>query len=199
MLVCFQDSPQHLARLQILFIHQAITNVEQLRERSLHNFIKVPSIVTQLESVGPTDRKQTLEACEDGGNILRVEQLDGDIDEFGPLLREVTMEDLLEGYDELGADVLWSSGYDGDESCADGSLLLVADGGGVGLDIFDLGPALVDAILEVDGSCGRVSSLAHVLLLSKLFLRTRKADASLLLLLEDVQKGVEEAGGVFSL
>jgi hypothetical protein len=84
--------------------------------------------------------------------VLGVEQLDGDVDEIGPLLGKVDMEDLLQRNDQLRADIrLGGVGEDGDQACANRGLFVVGDGRGGGGDAVGFGPALVDAVLEVDG------------------------------------------------
>lgn len=62
------------------------------------------------------------------------------------------MEDLLQRNDQLRADIrLGGVGEDGDQACADRGLFVVGDGRGGGGDAVGFGPALVDAVLEVDG------------------------------------------------
>lgn len=62
------------------------------------------------------------------------------------------MQDLLQGNDQLRADVgLSRIGEDRNQTRANGSLFVIGDGGSGSGGTLGLYPALVDAILEVDG------------------------------------------------
>lgn len=68
------------------------------------------------------------------------------------------MQDLLQRDDQLWTDVrLGGVGKNGDQTSADRCLFVVGDGVGGGRNAVGLGPAFVDAVLEVNGSCDGLS------------------------------------------
>lgn len=149
-LVSLEDSAQHLSGLETGLVDQAVGDCEQLRERHLDNLVKVLPCLAHLEAVHTADGQQALQTGEDAAGILLVQEVDGDVQEVGPLFGKVVVQDLLEGSDELGADLRRRGGEDRDETGADG--LLVAFGHGLEscLLVLDGSPTLGDAVLEVD-------------------------------------------------
>jgi len=122
-LVGLENGAQHLSSLEAGLVDQAVGNVEQLGECHLHNLVKVFSCLTHLEAVDATDGQQTLQTGEDAAGILLVQKIDGDVEEVGPLLGEVVMQDLLQGSNELCADLRRRCGEDRDETSADDLLV----------------------------------------------------------------------------
>lgn len=122
-LVGLDNGAQHLRRLQALLIHQLLSNTEQLREGVLHNLVKFLPLLSSLESVYSADGQQTLESGVDMVRIACTEQLEGKLQESGPLLREVMLQDLLEERDQLGANIRGSRSQGRDQSLAETGLL----------------------------------------------------------------------------
>ena len=151
-LVHLQHCAQDLTGLQAGLAGKRVANVEQLWERQGDDPVKICAVLAGLESVDLAYRQQALHTGEDGGNVARVQQLDGHVEEVGPFCGEVVGEDLLEGGDELQADLRRRCDEHRDDAVAEGGLLLLGDG--LGLAVFlGGGPALGDAVLEVNDSC----------------------------------------------
>lgn len=94
-LVGLEDSAQHLASLETGLVDQAVGNCEQLREGHLNNLIKVFSCLAHLEAVDAADGQQALQTGENAAGILLVQEVDGDVEELGPVVGEIVVEDLL--------------------------------------------------------------------------------------------------------
>lgn len=124
-LVHFQHSPENLSCFQTCLVCQRVADVEELWERQGNNPVKVCAVLARLESVDFAYCQQALHTSKNRRNVSGVEQLYRDVEEVGPLLREVVCEDLLEGRDELNAHWWRRGNEDGDESVAEGRLLLL--------------------------------------------------------------------------
>jgi len=148
-LIRLDDDAEHLRSLQALLINQLLANVEQLRERVLHNLVKLLPLLAGLESVHTTDGQQTLETGVDVVRIIGSEQLKGDIQEAGPLFGEVVLQDLLEEGDQLGADIGRRRRQGRNESFAETRLLSLGNGD-TRRTIVDRGPSTADAVLQVN-------------------------------------------------
>ncbi len=94
MLVPFKHSPQHLSGLNARLVDQAVTDVEEQRERRSHDLVKVVPAIAGFETVDAADGEETLHPGEHGVGIVGLQQLDGDVDELGPLARKVVLQDL---------------------------------------------------------------------------------------------------------
>lgn len=105
MLVHLQHCPQYLSRFQARLVGQAVTQIQQLRERQSDDLFKIGTIFARLEAVDFAYCQQTLYASKNGGSVARIQQLNCNVEEVGPLLREVVGEHLLEGGNELGAHI----------------------------------------------------------------------------------------------
>ena len=97
---------QHLTSLVTLLGHQLVAYGEQPREAGLDDLVEVGSVVTLvgLETICPADGQEALEAGQDRGGIVGVEELDGEVQEARPSLREVITQDSLYYRDKLVAD-----------------------------------------------------------------------------------------------
>lgn len=151
-LVHLQHCAQNLSSLQASLAGKRVADVEQLWERQGDDLVKICAVLAGLEAVDFTYRQQALHASKDGGNVAGVQQLDGDVEKVGPFCGEVVGEDLLEGGDELQADLRRRRDEDGDDTVAEGGLLLLGDGLGLAV-LLGGGPALGDAVLQINDSC----------------------------------------------
>lgn len=128
-LVRLEGQVKHLAGLVALLSDQLIADSKQPGEAGLNDLVEVDSIVAVrgLESVGAADGKQALQASEDGGGVVRVEELHGVVHEGRPLLREVEVQDALENGDQLLPDQPLGGGHDGQQAVAEARLLIFGD------------------------------------------------------------------------
>lgn len=124
MLVGLEHRPEHLTGFEAGLVDEVITDAQQLWECHLDNLVKVAARLAHLEPIHPADGQQTLQTCKDGSGILCVEEADGDVEEIGPLLGEVVVQDLLESCDELCADLRCRGGDDWHQPIADRGLFL---------------------------------------------------------------------------
>lgn len=127
-LVGLEDSAQHLSSFETGLVDQAVGNCEQLREGHLNNLVKVFSCLTHLETVDTADGQQALQTGENASGILLVQEVDGDVEEIRPLLREVVVENLLQGSDELSTNLRRRGSEDRNETLADDLLVAFRDG-----------------------------------------------------------------------
>lgn len=118
-----------------------------------HNLVKLLALISTLESIHTADGQQTLQAGVDGVRIVGAQQLEGDIEETGPLLWEVMLKDLLKEGNELCADVGGRGGQRGDQPLAEARLFGICNRGAQGV-IFEGSPTAVDAVFQVDTGCG---------------------------------------------
>ena len=149
-LVGLENSAQHLASLETGLVDQAVGDSEQLREGHLDNLIKVFPRLTHLEAINAADGQQALQTGENAAGILLVQEIDGDVEEFGPVIGEIVVEDLLQGSNELGTDLRRRGSEDRDQALADDLLVAFRDGLEPCLLVLDGSPALCDAVLEVN-------------------------------------------------
>lgn len=112
MLVCLQYHMEHLSCLFTCLIRQTLSNSQQSGESQLNNLVEVGSVFARFEAVNATNGKKALEAGEDRGSIVCIEELDSDVYKGGPFLGEVVVEDLLEDWDELLSDLGWGGCQD---------------------------------------------------------------------------------------
>lgn len=148
-LIRLHNDAQHLRSLQTLLVHQLLPNAQQMRERVLHDLVKLIPLLPALVSVHSADRKQTLESCIDVVRITRAEQLEGKLQEPGPSLGEIMLQDLLEEGHQLSANIWRCRGQGRDQSLAETGLLRVGNGGTLRA-VFDGRPPAVDAVLQVN-------------------------------------------------
>jgi hypothetical protein len=103
MLVGFEYSPQHLSRLNACLIHQAIADIKKLGKSRSHDLIEVFPTIASFKPVDATDGEQTLHSGKNGVGVIGLEQLDRDVDEFGPLAGKVMLQDLAQRGNKLRA------------------------------------------------------------------------------------------------
>lgn len=115
----------------------------------LHDLVKLIPLFPALVSVHSADRKQTLESRVDVIRITRTEKLEGKLQEPGPSLGEIMLQDLLEEGDQLCANIWRCRGQGRDQSLAEAGLLRVGNGGTLRA-VFDGRPPAVDAVLQVN-------------------------------------------------
>ena len=158
MFVDLQDCPQNLACLEARFSRQRVANVQQLGKRQGDYLVKVGPVLARLEAVDLAYGQQALHAGEDRGNVASIQQLDGYVEEVGPLGGEVVGKDLLQGGDELQAHWRGRRDENRHKAVAEGRLLILGDGPRQAV-LISWRPPLGDAILQVDNSWARVSTL----------------------------------------
>jgi hypothetical protein len=103
MLVALKHSPQHFSGLDARLVHQAVANVQEQGERRSHDLVEVVPAIASLEAVDATDGEETLHPGEHGVGIVGLQQLNGNVDELGPLAGKVVLQDLAERGYELRA------------------------------------------------------------------------------------------------
>lgn len=148
MFIHLQHCSQYFTSFQACLTSKRITNVQQLWERHGDNAIKVCPIFSRLEPVDLANCQQTLYTGKDGCNVSRRQQLYSDVEEIRPFGGEVVCENLLQGRNQLYADLGRRSDEDRYKAVAEGSLLLLWYRLGLAV-LFGRRPALGDAILEV--------------------------------------------------
>lgn len=149
MFIRFDHNPEHLRRLQAFLVDQLHTDVQQLRERMLDDLVEFLPLFPGLESVHAADGQQTLQARIDRIGIVGTEQLERDVQESGPLLGEIMLEDLLQKRDELGANVGGRRRQCRNQPLSESGLLGVGDGCAQRV-VLHRRPTAVDAVLQVD-------------------------------------------------
>jgi hypothetical protein len=198
MLVDLQHSPQDFARFETCLIGKLVAKVEQLGECHCHDLVEIGAVLARFEPVDLAYRQQALHARKHGLYVARIEQLYSDVEEVGPLLREVEGEDLLEGGYELGANVGLRGDEDGHEAVSEGRLLLLRDGFRLAV-FFGGAPALGDAVLEVYDSCTCSQYPPSETRAQRGRRLTGQAHCLVLLRLEYAQQGIGEARLFFGL
>lgn len=76
----------------------------------LYNLIKLLPLLSGLVAINATNGQKTLQSSIDSVRVIGTEELKGQVEESGPLLGEIVLQDLLEKRDELGADIGRSRG-----------------------------------------------------------------------------------------
>lgn len=104
-LVRLNNRPEHLPRLDTIFIDKATTDIHQRRERELDNLVELGPQIPRLESVHAADRKQALEPRKNRIRIVGVQQRDRDVHVIRPFLGKVILQDLREDGDQLRSDL----------------------------------------------------------------------------------------------
>jgi len=94
-LICLQNNVKHFSSILTHFIHQTLSNNQKSREGCLDDIIKVRSTLSRFEAEDATNGQKALQACENRGGIVCVEQLDGDAYERRPLFGEIEVKDFL--------------------------------------------------------------------------------------------------------
>lgn len=137
-LVGLDDHLQHLARIRAVLLHQSRSDIKDDREGSLGDAVELAALLlVRLKPVNAAERKQTLDTGKHGLDIVRVQELQGDVHITGPLLGEVVVEDLSDQREELLSYRRSSGGERRDETVAKNGLLILGDSG-------DLGEVLVE-------------------------------------------------------
>lgn len=95
-LIRFDDDPEHLRRLQALFINELQSDIQKLRERVLDYLIEFIPLLSTLKSVHTADSQQTLQARIHRICIIGAQQLKCYIQETRPLLREIVLKNFLQ-------------------------------------------------------------------------------------------------------
>ena len=157
-LVHLEYCAQYFTSFQARLAGQRVANVEQLWERHGDDLVKICAALARLESVDLAYRQQALHTGEDGLDVPSIQQLYGNVEEVGPFRGKVVCEYLLEGRDELQAHLGRRGDEDRDQTIAEGSLLFLWYGCGLGV-LFRGRPALGYAVLEVDDGCGHALAL----------------------------------------
>ena len=95
---------QHLSGLVAFLVDELVADGEEPGEAGLDDLVEVRPVlaVAGPEAICAADGQQALQACHDGGGIIGVQQLDGEIHKGGPSVGEVVVQDALEDGDELG-------------------------------------------------------------------------------------------------
>lgn len=127
MLVGLESEVKHLTGLVALLVDQLVADGQQTGETGLDNAVKVLPIVAVagLEAESTADGEQALQAGQNGGGVVGVEQLRGEAHEVGPSTGEIGLEDALDDGDELLADEGVGVGEQGDEAVSNAALFLV--------------------------------------------------------------------------
>jgi hypothetical protein len=115
----------------------------------LHNLIELLPLLSGLVAINATDGQKALQSSIYSIRVICTEKLKGQIEETGPLLREIVLQDLLEKRDELGADIGRGRGQGRDQSLTESGLLSFGNGGTLRV-VVDRRPTSVDTVLEVD-------------------------------------------------
>lgn len=98
---------EHLSRLLTCLVHQSLSDSQQSGEGQLNNLIEVGSIFTRFEAIDAADRKKALQAGEDRGGLVRVEELYCNVYERWPFLGKIEVKNLLEDWNKLLSDLWW--------------------------------------------------------------------------------------------
>jgi hypothetical protein len=117
----------------------------------LHNLIELLPLLSGLVAINATDGQKALQSSIDSIRVIGTEELKGQIEESGPLLREIVLQDLLEKRNELGADIGRGRGQGRNQSLTESGLLGFGNGGTLRV-VVDRRPTSVDTVLEVDTS-----------------------------------------------
>jgi hypothetical protein len=64
---------QHLPSILARIIHQPLPNCQKSGESCFNDLIEVGSILSRFEAVDATNCKKTLQACKNGGDVVRIE------------------------------------------------------------------------------------------------------------------------------
>lgn len=105
MFVGFDDDTEHLGGLQALLINQSLTDTKQLRERMLHNLIKLLPLFSSLVAINTADGQKALQSGVDGVCIIGTKKLNSKVEEPRPFLREIVLQDFLEKGNKLSANI----------------------------------------------------------------------------------------------
>ena len=95
-LIRFDHDPEHLRRLQTLFINEFQSDIQKLRERVFDDLIEFIPLLSTLKSVHTADSQQTLQARVHRICIVGAQQLKRDVQETRPLLREIILKNFLQ-------------------------------------------------------------------------------------------------------
>lgn len=117
----------------------------------LHDFIELLSLLAGLKPVDPADCQKTLQTRIDRTGVIGAEELQSEIQESGPLLGEVVLENLLEKGNQLIADIGRRRGQGRDKSLPETGLLGFRNWRTLWA-IFDGGPSTGNTVLQVNTS-----------------------------------------------
>ena len=114
-LVCLKSNVKHLTGLLAILVHQLIADSQQSREADFDDLFELRTVVcvAHLIAERTADSEQTLQASENSGGVVGVQQLNGVIHESRPSLGEVEVQDALKNGDKLVADQSLGAGEDG--------------------------------------------------------------------------------------
>ena len=143
---------QHFPSILAHLVHQALSNNQQSGEGCFDNLIKICPVFSRLETEDPTNGKETLQACEDRGRIVRVEQLNRDVDKRWPSFREIVMQYLLEDRDKLVSNLGGRGGQDRQQAFSKSSLLIFRYDFIMRTELVRF-PSSCNTILQVDNRC----------------------------------------------
>lgn len=113
-----------------------------------HDFIKLLSLLASLKPVNAADCQKTLQTRIDRTRVIGSEKLQSKIQESGPLLGEIVLEDLLEEGNQLIADIGGRRGQGRDKSLPETGLLGFRNWRTLRA-IFDGGPSTGNTVLQV--------------------------------------------------
>jgi hypothetical protein len=117
----------------------------------LHDLIELLSLLAGLEPVNPADRQKALQTRIDCACVIGAEELQSKIQESGPLLGEIVLENLLEEGNQLIADIGRSRGQGRDKSLPETGLFSFRNWRTLRA-IFDGGPSAGNTVLQVNTS-----------------------------------------------
>lgn len=142
---------KHLASLIALLRDELVADGQQSGEAGLDNLVEMDSVIAvrRLESVGAADGEKTLQTSQNGGGIVRVQELHSVVHEVGPLLGEIEMQDALEDGDQLLPDQPLRGGHDGQQAVAEARLLIFGDLCVIRV-VVRLFPSAIYAVLDID-------------------------------------------------
>lgn len=164
MLIRLDNNPEHLRRLQALFINKLQSDIQKLRERVLNDLIKLFPLFSTLEPVHTANSHQALQACVYRVRVIGPQQLKCDIQEARPLLGEVMLENFLEERNELGADIRGCRRQSRNQAFSESWFLLLGDRCPLRVAFFESGPTPVDSVFQVHTSYNeRIHELIHYL------------------------------------
>lgn len=76
----------------------------------LHNLIELVPLLSSLEAIDAADGQKALQPGVDCVRIVGAEELEGEVEESGPLFGEIVLQDLLEKRNQLGANIMRGRG-----------------------------------------------------------------------------------------
>ena len=94
-LIRLQHDMQHFPSIFTHLIDKTLTYSQESWESSLHYLIEVGSVFSRFKAEDATYGEKALEACENRGGIVGIQQLNRDIDESRPFFWKIEVKNLL--------------------------------------------------------------------------------------------------------